>query len=34
MNYSELFNVFYSNLPESVKISILDKIPSDIIIED
>ena len=34
MNYSELFNVFYSNLPESVKISILDKIPSDIIIEE
>ena len=34
MNYNELFNVFYSNLPESVKISILDKIPSDIIIEE
>ena len=34
MNYNELFNVFYSNLPESVKVSILDKIPSDFITEE
>ena len=34
MNYNELFNVFYSNLPESVKYSVLDKIPFDTITEE
>ena len=34
MSYNELFNVVYSDLPESVKVSILDKIPSDIITEE
>ena len=33
MNYNKLFNVFYSDLPESVKDSVLENLPEELLLE-